>query len=101
MNLINLGPIKKWSDGPLVAPRPGPGHPPSVSTNASVPLASLISVFVDKQFEQGEGEGEGGYRSPAAKVSKREMNGGKYGQGIEYVLCLLFIVREASTSSRF
>lgn len=76
--IIHSGPVKKWSDGPLVAPRTGPGHPPSGSTNPSVPLTSLISVFVDKQFEEEVGEGEEGDRSPAAKVIKRELNGGMY-----------------------
>ena len=71
--LLFLGPIKKWSDGPVTAPRtgfgPGPGPP---STVPSVPLASLIQIFVDEKFEnkgekEGEIGGEGDDKSPAGK----------------------------------
>lgn len=82
----------KWTDGGGLpgAHHTGPGQLASEmhsSSSSTAPLSSMISIFVDKEFEHNEeedegGEGGGGVRgdlnSPHMKRSRTQILGGKH-----------------------
>lgn len=88
-----VGPVMKWTDGGGLpgAHHTGPGQPVSGmhgSISTTAPLSSMISIFVDKEFERNEeeddeeGEGGGGVggdlNSPHTKRPKTHILGGKH-----------------------
>ena len=83
------GPATIWTDAPLLPPRHGPS---STSQSAAIPIASVISIYIDDEFkkkekthrnnweednEDNESPIEGSCAEPRSKISTHHMHGGK------------------------